>query len=149
MKPGIIMAALLLLSVFKTTAQTEIKLDSLMFTENWFSNIEEAAANAEKVLYLDLGLRKLKTFPAEILAFKNVKRLYLSVNYWSAVPNEIGELKALEILDLSSNYYLNTLPEGIKNCTRLKELILKDNKLNAGEVDKIKKLMPHITVTTK
>jgi Leucine-rich repeat (LRR) protein len=144
-----LLAALLLFSVLKTQAQTEIRLDSLMFTENWFNNFDDAKANPDKVWFLDLGLRKMKTFPSEILEFKNVKRLYLSVNYWAVVPEEIGNLKQLEILDLSSNYYLNKLPEGLKNCTNLKELIVKDNKLNAGEVDKIKSLMPQLKVITK
>ena len=149
MRTDIIIVTMLFFSFLKAEAQTEIKLDSLMFTENWFSNIVEAKAKSEKVLYLDLGLRKLKTFPAEILTFKNVKRLYLSVNYWPSLPDEIGNLKELELLDISSNYYLNKLPEGLQNCTNLKELIVKDNKLNAGEVDKIKKLMPGLKVIVK
>jgi Leucine-rich repeat (LRR) protein len=138
-----------LFSVLSMKAQTEITLDSLMFTENWFSNIEDAAKTPDKVLYLDLGLRKLKTFPQEILTFKNVKRLYLSVNYWASVPEEIGNLKDLEILDLSSNYYLNKLPDGLQNCTRLKELIVKDHKLNAGEIERMKKLLPNVKIVTK
>jgi Leucine-rich repeat (LRR) protein len=149
MKNLTLIIVVLFFSYVKSKAQTEIRLDSLMFTENWFSDIETASANPDKVWFLDLGLRKMKTFPPEILSFKNVKRLYLSVNYWPLIPDEIGNLKSLEILDLSSNYYLNKLPEGLKNCTALKELIVKDNKLNAGEIDKIKKLMPHITIVTK
>jgi Leucine-rich repeat (LRR) protein len=130
-------------------AQTEIRLDSLMFTENWFNDLEEAKKHPDKVWFLDLGLQKLRIFPKEILQFKNVKRLYLSVNYWPSIPDEIGNLKQLEILDISSNYYLNKLPEGLQNCTALKELIVKDNKLNPGEIDKIKKLMPHLHIITK
>lgn len=132
----------------ETKAQTEIRLDSLMFTDEWFSSIDDAKANAENVWYLDLGLQKLKSFPKEILDFKNVKHLYLQVNYWAAIPNEIGNLKKLEILDISSNYYLKTLPEGLKACTSLKQLIIKDHKLNQGEIAKIKKLLPDVQVIT-
>lgn len=129
-------------------AQTEIKLDSLMFTPEWFSNMEDAMKNTDKVLFLDLGLQKLKTFPKEILTLNNVKHLYLPVNYWSSIPNEIGTLKHLEVLDISSNYYLKTLPEGLKNCIVLKTLIVKDHKLNSGEIAKIKQLLPNVKVVT-
>ncbi len=141
------LAAAFVFSV-NTQAQTEVKLDSLMFTPEWFSNLEDAAQNTGKVLFLDLGLQKLKTFPKEILTLKNVKHLYLSVNYWPSIPNEIGTLQNLEVLDISSNYYLKTLPEGLKNCTALKELIVKDHKLNSGELAKIKALLPNVKVIT-
>lgn len=144
----VIAQACLSLWLVDASAQTEIRLDSLMFTENWFNDLESAIAHPDKVWYLDLGLQKRRTFPKEILEFKNVKRLYLAVNYWPSIPDEIGNLKQLEILDLSSNYYLNKLPEGLKNCTSLKELILKDNKLNPGEIEKFKKLLPHVQIIT-
>jgi len=149
MKAKYFLIAALFFSALKTNAQTEIQLDSLMFTENWFSNLDDAKAAPEKVWFLDLGLRKMKTFPAEILTFTNVKRLYLSVNYWPTVPDEIGNLKQLEILDLSSNYYLNKLPEGLKNCTALKELIIKDHKFSAAEIERIKALLPSVKVVLK
>jgi Leucine-rich repeat (LRR) protein len=134
---------------YKADAQTEIKLDSLMFTSEWFSNIDDAKSNPEKVWFLDLGLQKLKVFPKEIIEFKNVKQLYLQANYWPSIPNEIGNLKQVEIIDISSNYYLKVLPDGLQNCTSLKQLILKDNKLNAGEVARIKKLLFNVKVITE
>lgn len=132
----------------ETKAQTEADLSNLMFTDEWFSNLDDAKANPEKVWYLDLGLQKLKTFPSEILTFKNVKHLYLQVNYWPSIPEEIGTLKNLEILDISSNYYLNTLPDGLKNCTSLKQIIVKDNKLKSGEVARLQKLLPNVQIIT-
>ncbi len=134
---------------FAVQAQTEIRLDSLMFTDNWYNSLEAAKQNPENVWFLDIGLQKLKTFPPEILQLKNVKRLYLAVNYWPSIPDEIGTLTDLEVLDISSNYYLNKLPEGLKNLSSLKELIVKDNKLNAGEIDKAKKWLPNTKIVTK
>jgi Leucine-rich repeat (LRR) protein len=133
---------------FNAQAQKEIKLDSLMFTPEWFSSIEEAAANPEKVLFLDLGLQKLRTFPKEILTLKNVQHLYLSANYWASIPEEIGNLQQLKVLDLSSNYYLKKLPDSLVKCVALEELIIKDNKLNPGEVARIRKLLPAVNVYT-
>lgn len=126
----------------------EVAIDNdLVFSENWFTDLQQAKANPEKVLYLDLSLKKNKTFPPEILAFKNVERLYLSYNYWPSIPEEIGTLANVKILDLSGNYYMNYLPkEGLSKLTRLELLIIKDNKLAAGEIDKIKKLLPDTKV---
>lgn len=149
MKALTLLIALVTLFAGTSMAQTEIKLDNKRFSENWFNDIDKAAANPDKVWYLDLSLQKLKEFPKDILAFKNLKELYLPVNYWPGVPNEIGSLKNLEILDLSSNYYMNTLPEGLAELENLKELHIKDNKLNAGEVEKAKKWLPNAEVIYK
>ena len=128
-----------------------VELDNdIMFSDNWFSDLEKAKQNPDKVLYLDLALRKLKTFPKEILTFKNVERLYLSVNYWSNIPDDIGTLSKLKIIDISSNYYLNYLPkEGLSGLKNLELLIIKDNKLAAGEIEKVKKLLPGTRVVTQ
>ncbi|KAH7839621.1 hypothetical protein Vadar_006394 [Vaccinium darrowii] len=44
----------------------------------------------------------------------------------SSLPNEVGELISLETLDLGRNNLLITLPDGLCNLTRLKELYLTD-----------------------
>jgi len=128
----------------------EVAIDNdLVFSENWFTDLQQAKASPDKVLYLDLSLKKNKTFPPEILTFKNVERLYLSYNYWSSIPEEIGTLANVKILDLSGNYYLNHLPkEGLSKLTKLELLLIKDHKLVAGEIDRIKKLLPNTKVVT-
>lgn len=147
--------SLFLLALFNTNAQAqeqkgneEVAIDNdLVFSENWFTDLEQAKANPDKVLYLDLSLRKLKTFPPEILMLKNVERLYLSYNYWPSIPEEIGTLTNVKILDLSGNYYMNHLPkEGLSRLTKLELFLIKDNKLAAGEIDKTRKLLPDAKV---
>ena len=54
----------------KAYTQTEVRIDSARFTEWWFNNLDEAKKNPEKVWYLDLSLKKLGSFPKEILQFK-------------------------------------------------------------------------------
>lgn len=148
MKKNILGFSFFIISILSSQAQSDLKLDSLAFTPEWFSNLAEAEKNPDKVWYLDLGLQKLKQFPASILTLKNIRHLYLSVNYWSKIPDEIGSLSQLEILDISSNYYLRTLPEGLKNAASLKELIIKDNKLKAGEIEKFRILLPKVKFVT-
>jgi len=132
-------------------AQTEVELDNKMFGGNWFDTMDEAKKSPEKVYYLDLSLQKLKTFPLEIFTFTNLKELHLPYNYWASIPATGWEkLTKLEILDLSGNYYLNKLPaDGLGQLKSLKSLLLKDNKLNAGEADKVAKALPNAKVETK
>ena len=128
------------------TAQTEISLEQKRFSKNWFNNLDKALANPDSVFFLDLSLQKLKTFPKEIFKFKNVRELYLSYNYWDNIPEGLGELKQVTILDLSGNYFLHLLPFDLWKMKNLKELDIKDNLLNAGEDDKAKKHLPNTKV---
>lgn len=140
---------LIALSYVAVQAQSEVKLEDKRFSPNWFSDLEKAKANPDKVFYLDLSLQKLKVFPTEIFQFKNLKELHLSYNYWPTVPEGWGALTQLELLDLSGNYYLNKLPTDLGKLKSLKELDLKDNKLNKGEADKASKALPNAKVLVK
>ncbi len=155
MKNPFIQTILILLLTMAGTgtilAQTEVELDNKMFGGNWFDTMEEAKQKPNEVYYLDLSLQKLKTFPVEIFNFPNLKELHLPYNYWSSLPATGWEkLTKLEILDLSGNYYLNKLPvDGLAQLKALRSLLLKDNKLNAGEADKVAKALPNAKVETK
>ncbi|GIV32964.1 MAG: hypothetical protein KatS3mg031_0499 [Chitinophagales bacterium] len=128
--------------------ESEVELDiGLITSGHWFSSLEEALANPEQVYYLDLSLRKLKTFPKDIFALKNLKRLYVANNYWPAIPDEIATLSQLEVLDISSNYYMKRLPvEALSKMNNLKHIIIKDHALVPGEVDRLRKAMPHCKI---
>ncbi len=152
MKNPFLNSVLLLLLTIACTgtllAQNEVAIDNKMFSGNWFDNMEDAKKSPEKVFYLDLSLQKLKTFPLEIFTFTNLQELHLPYNYWASIPAEgWAKLAKLEILDLSGNYYLNKLPiDGLAQLKALKSLLLKDNKLNAGEADKAAKALPQAKV---
>lgn len=149
MRLGIITFSFILFFTGQAFSQkTEIELDTIMFSKNWFNDLEEAKANPDKVYYLDLSLQKLRTFPKEILEFKNVKKLFLPYNYWSSIPDEIGTLSKVETLDLSGNYYMNHLPAGLGKLKNLKEFTIKDHKLVAGEIEKFRKMLPSCKVLT-
>lgn len=126
----------------------EVVLEDIMFSDNWFSDLEEAKKTPNTVFYLDLSMQKLKEFPSEILEFKNLKRLLVPVNYWPSIPDEISTLRDLQIIDLSSNYYLNQLPQGLEKLPRLERIVLKDNRLNKGEIERIQKLLPNCEIIT-
>lgn len=129
---------------------TEVEITDVMFSDSWFSDLAKAKANPDKVVYLDLSLQKHKTFPMEILTFKNLERLLVPYNYWESIPNEISKLTKLKAIDMSGNYYLNHLPiEGLKKLPNLRELTIKDNKLAKGEVEKVKTALPKCKVVTE
>lgn len=138
-----------LLVIFQIKAQTEIEISNEAFSENWFDNIDEAVKEPENVFYLDLSLQKLKTFPLEILEFNKLQKLYLPFNYYPSIPDEIGKLDKVTELDISGNYYMNHLPiEGLMDMESLKKIIVKDNKLAAGEIEKLQKALPGCTIIT-
>ncbi len=145
---------LLLLSSFALHAQeqgeNEVAITDLMFSENWFSDLGKAKLNPDEVFYLDLSLQKHKIFPKEILTFTNLERLYLPYNYWPAIPEEIGTLTKLKVLDLSGNYYLNFLPkEGLSKLANLREFLIKDNKLAKGEIEKARLALPNCKIVSE
>lgn len=137
------------ISFHASAQQTEIVLDNKMFGENWFNDLESAKQTPEKVWYLDIALQKMKTFPPMIFELSNLKELYISYNYWPSIPKGLSKLKNLEILDISGAYYMNSLPEDLFTMTWLKKVIVKDNKLNAGEVDKLRKALPNTEIVTE
>ncbi|MDX2001331.1 MAG: hypothetical protein SFW35_02805 [Chitinophagales bacterium] len=146
MKKYFVLFSLFFFSI-TTFAQNEIPLDNKRFSANWFDDLEKAKQSPDQVYYLDLSLRKLKEFPKEIFTFKNLKELYISYNYWPTIPEGLGKLTQLEILDLSGNYYLNTLPNDLAELNKhLKSLTIKDNKLKAGEIEKLKKALPQVNL---
>jgi len=127
-------------------AQVELELGEERFSDNWFDDLEKAQQNPAKVIYLDLSLQKLRAFPEEVFEFPNLTHLYLPYNYFNTIPDAIGQMKQLKVLDLSGTYYLNSLPESMGQLANLEKLIIKDNKLPAAEEAKIQKLLPNTDI---
>lgn len=68
-----------------------------------FYDLEKAKLKPESVIELDLSNANLKTFPEEILKFRNLKFLILSNNELIEIPNEINKMQQLIGIDLSNN----------------------------------------------
>lgn len=137
------------LFAFSVAAQTEIEIGNEVFSDNYFDDLEEAAKSPEEVVYLDLSLQKLKSFPEVILTFKNVEKLLLPYNYYPSIPNEIGQLDKVKELDISGSYYMNHLPiDGLKDMESLEKIIISDHKLVDGEIEKLRKALPSCTIIT-
>ena len=81
-----------------------------------------------KVTTLDLGNNHLTTLPESIGQLKSLKLLNLCNNQLAALPESIGQLESLEKLYLGINQ-LATLPESIGQLKSLQDLHLNNNQL--------------------
>ena len=77
---------------------------------------------------MNLYICNLTEFPMELLEFKEMKELDLSVNKLTSIPREIGQLINLQKLSLAENK-LTSIPIEIGQLTNIKELYLYCNKL--------------------
>ena len=57
------------------------------FSQNTFTNLEDALKNPESVKFLSLSKNRLKTFPVEIMKFSNLEYLDLSKNKLTTLPD--------------------------------------------------------------
>ncbi|HSH67017.1 MAG TPA: leucine-rich repeat domain-containing protein [Bacteroidia bacterium] len=142
---------LFILLVSRIPAQ-EALLDSLTLdTLTGFTSLQEALKNPDQVIKLELRKKGLKTFPKEILQFKNLQYLDLSKNKITEIPEDIGKLKSLQYFSIARNnliefpfqigeltnlYYLNAnnndlvgITAGIGTLTKLKNFDLWSNDL--------------------
>jgi Leucine-rich repeat (LRR) protein len=76
---------------------------------------------------------------------KALKVLNLSNNKFTGIPAEIGQLKDLEILDLSNNL-ITGLPSELGNLSNLKLLDLSGNDYSETDLADIKSRLPASTV---
>ncbi len=125
-----------------------IELDTFMFKDGYFEEIDEAAKTPDDVLYLNLsmGHPKWKKIPEQAFAFKNLIRLDLSYNQVAGVSEKIGTLSHLEYLNLNGNHYLTNISDEIAKLEKLKELHLKDNRMSEEKIEKLKTLLPNCKI---
>lgn len=99
--------------------------------------------NLNKLQFLELGKSKLQILPKEIGQLKELKKMSLSTNWGQAIeiPSEIGNLQQLEEIDWSW-CRIKKLPESIGNLRELKKLSLWGSNLTEipAEIGQLKKL---------
>ncbi|WP_300662853.1 leucine-rich repeat domain-containing protein [Fluviicola sp.] len=99
--------------------------------------------NLNKLQFLELGKSKLQSLPKEIGQLKELKKMSLSTNWGQAIeiPSEIGNLHQLEEIDWSW-CRIKTLPGSIGNLGELRKLSLWGSNLTEVpvEIGQLKKL---------
>ena len=124
-----------------TQSSASDRLSPVDTQEVWFYTLEEAMKQPEEVKHLSLRERNFKTFPKEILTFKNLEELDITMNLFTTLPDSIGKLKKLTYLSCSYGK-LTSLPASIGELENLESLVLLDNYLTTlpPEVGNLKKL---------
>lgn len=110
---------------------TTTKLDSLKEGRNFFYDIKDASqVPSDSVLGLQLREKGYRVFPEEILKYKNLKYLDVSMNQFKILSPRISELNKLQVLIISYGS-LSKLPREIGNLKSLKELTLIASKVRS------------------
>jgi len=106
------------------SVESQSQIDSTPVRTEFF-NIEEALKDPEKVIRLDLSNQNV-VIPDEVWAkFINLEFLSFRNDHLKVIPNEIGLLKKLKMLDLSGNDF-KVLPKSFRGLSNLEELFLND-----------------------
>lgn len=98
------------------------------FASGYFTNLDSAYENAEKVFYIDVSRKDLRVISDDFTKFKNIQILQLFSCNIESITEKIGELKDLERIDLSFNS-IKTIPISIINLKKLKILDLSHNQI--------------------
>ena len=105
------------------------KLETLSLSYNCLKTfLLPSASKLNHLKTLNINNNKLKEFPVDVCCLPNLDALDLSANAIKTLPNEIGNLAAIE-LNLNKNM-LNQLTDSLSECKRLKVLRIEENCLN-------------------
>ncbi|KGN50740.1 probable LRR receptor-like serine/threonine-protein kinase IRK [Cucumis sativus] len=118
-----------------TTIENLQYLKVLNLSSNGFTDsFPESVMKCQSLLALDLSHNLIMGNLPEIGSLRKLQILSLSGNYFvGSLPKTIGDLKALSILDLSGNQLNETIPVAIGGAVSLIELKLDGNFLR-GEI---------------
>jgi len=106
-------------------------LHSLRASNNQITNISlEAFTGVTNLRALDISYNKFKFFPNSVDNLVNLNELYLMGNRLSTIPDTIGKLVQLVLLDLSFNDFL-VIQQGVFGALKsLKTIHLQNNRLS-------------------
>lgn len=93
-----------------------------------YKNIKKALKSKSEVVFLDLSGKGLTSLPENIGDLKNLRVLNLDRNAIKDFPDSFWQLEQLEVLILSRNG-LNELPKEIASLQNLKKLYVSRNNL--------------------
>ncbi len=118
----------IILCLFSQFGKAQL-LDSLVLdTMSGFTDLHEALKNPDAVIKLVLRKQHLKSFPKEILKFKNLQYLDVSKNSIEELPDSIGVLENLQYFACSKTG-LKRLPKDIGKLSNVTYLNFNQNDL--------------------
>lgn len=111
--------------LFECTSLKRINLSNNEITE-----VHLQIDKWHKLENLNLSNNQLTSVPASLSKLTNLRALYVSGNQldFEGIPRSIGKLGNLEVFSASFNI-LETVPEGLTRCIKLRKMMLNNNKL--------------------
>lgn len=97
-----------------------------------YENLRRALKEKEKVKYLRLYKypNSYRTIPSDVFKLYNLEELEMYSNEIEEIPEGIGQLKKLKILDLQYNE-IRIIPDEISKLSNLEELVLMNNYIDS------------------
>lgn len=117
----------------------------LSLNRNQVSALPDAAGSLPALQMLNLDNNLIRELPATIAGLVCLKTLSLAANQLDQLPEAVCSLPALESLDVRHNR-LTRLPEGIGRLGALKVLTVTGNKLPRGELQRLRRELPHTMI---
>lgn len=118
------------------------RLDMLEYRIGDYHSIEEALAEAEQVIRLEIGNAGMNALP-DMSVFPNLEKLSLWGNALTDLPPSLVECRKLKAINLHRNL-LNRFPKVLFELVGLEELILGQNKVTA--IDNGERKLPSVKV---
>jgi Leucine-rich repeat (LRR) protein len=116
--------------LFFVKVQAQELLDSIsLAVYQEYTDLDEALKNPDNVVKLSLRKKKYRSFPTEVLKFKNLQYLDLSKNSIKELSDSIVTLKNLQFLIVSKSG-LERLPVNIGRMKNLKYLNINQNNVS-------------------
>jgi hypothetical protein len=132
-------------SLAKARAVSPEKVCRLKLFEQGLTEVPADVWKYTNLIELNLAGNKLASISPQIGVLKSLQVLYLGSNKLEAVPPEVGALQNLVLLSLYANQ-LKGLPQEVQNLKSLQRLGLTGNALSQEEKDKIRGLLPGVTI---
>lgn len=115
--------------------------------EDTYYSLEEALAEPEKVIKLDIAMLKLTSISPDIAKLINLECLDLSFNRISTLPPEFAQLKKLRVLNLMGTRFMTKVPDVVAKLPGLEELDIRNHPEWKGtQFEDAIKMLPNVKV---
>lgn len=113
--------------------------------EETYYKLSEALKEPEKVIKLDIAMKKLTKISPDIGKLTNLECLDLSFNRISDLPAEFSELKKLRFLNLTGTRYLPGLPKVLSELPGIEVIDISDHpEWSPAQFENAKKMLPDV-----
>ncbi|WP_028978978.1 leucine-rich repeat domain-containing protein [Sporocytophaga myxococcoides] len=110
-----------------------------------YTSLQDALAEPEKVVKLDISMLKLTAIPPEIGKLTNLECLDVSFNRITTLPAEMANLKKLRYIDLTGTNYMAKLPPVLAQLPNLQAVNISDHAYwKPAQFEEAKKFLPNV-----